>query len=68
MATRDHPTRPSAPGSSRNSRACWSVTLQHAFAYHQNDLMAMSTAVQGFTPIPEQRYYEKVWLNELATP
>ncbi|MCA9878809.1 MAG: hypothetical protein KC442_13545, partial [Thermomicrobiales bacterium] len=34
-----------------------------AFAYHQNDLMAMSTAVQGFTPIPEQRYYEKVWLS-----
>jgi peptide/nickel transport system substrate-binding protein len=34
-----------------------------AFAYHQNDIMAMSTAVQGFTPIPEQRYYEKVWLS-----
>ena len=34
-----------------------------AFAYHQNDLMAMSAAVQGFTPIPEQRYYEKVWLS-----
>jgi peptide/nickel transport system substrate-binding protein len=34
-----------------------------AFAYHQNDLMAMSAEVQGFTPIPEQRYYEKVWLS-----
>jgi hypothetical protein len=34
-----------------------------AFAYHQNDLMAMTTDVQGFTPIPEQRYYEKVWLK-----
>lgn len=35
-----------------------------AFAYHQNDLMAMNASVQGFVPIPEQRYYERVWLND----
>ena len=34
-----------------------------AFAYHQNDLAAFSQDVQGFVPVPEQRYYERVWLD-----
>lgn len=34
-----------------------------AFAYHAKDLVAFSQDVVGFVPIPEQRYYEKVWLD-----
>ncbi len=34
-----------------------------AFAYHQNDLAAFVSDVQGFVPVPEQRYYERVWLD-----
>ena len=34
-----------------------------AFAYHAKDLIAFQRDVQGFVPIPEQRYYEKVWLD-----
>lgn len=35
-----------------------------AFAYHPNDLVAYSQDVSGFLPIPEQRYYEQVWLAQ----
>lgn len=35
-----------------------------AFAYHQFDLIAMNGSVQGLSPIPEQRYYETVWLAD----
>ena len=34
-----------------------------AFAYHPNDLVAFHQDVAGFVPIPEQRYYEVVWLD-----
>jgi ABC-type transport system substrate-binding protein len=34
-----------------------------AFAYHAKDLVAYSEDVMDFVPIPEQRYYERVWLN-----
>ena len=35
-----------------------------AFAFHINDLAAWRNEVQGYVPIPEQRYYEKVWLEQ----
>jgi peptide/nickel transport system substrate-binding protein len=35
-----------------------------AFVYHQYDLIAMNGSVQGLLPIPEQRYYESVWLAD----
>jgi peptide/nickel transport system substrate-binding protein len=35
-----------------------------AFAYHAKDLVAYSQSVSGFVPIPEQRYYEQVWLAQ----
>jgi peptide/nickel transport system substrate-binding protein len=35
-----------------------------AFAYHANDLAAWANYVQGYIPIPEQRYYEKIWLDQ----
>ena len=35
-----------------------------AFAYHPNDLVAFTQDVAGFAPIPEQRYYELVWLEQ----
>ena len=35
-----------------------------AFAYHPLDLVAMSAAVSGLPTIPEQRYYEKVSLED----
>ncbi len=35
-----------------------------AFAYHAKDLVAFNQNVAGFVPIPEQRYYEKVWLDQ----
>ena len=34
-----------------------------AFAYHAKDLVAYSEDVMDFVPIPEQRYYERVWLD-----
>jgi peptide/nickel transport system substrate-binding protein len=34
-----------------------------AFVYHVNDLIALHKDIQGWVPIPEQRYYEKVWLD-----
>lgn len=34
-----------------------------AFAYHAKDLIAFSQDVAGFPTIPEQRYYERVWLD-----
>jgi hypothetical protein len=34
-----------------------------AFAYHPNDLVAYNEDVMDFVPIPEQRYYERVWLD-----
>ena len=34
-----------------------------AFVYHAADLLTHHQEVQGFVPIPEQRYYEKVWLD-----
>jgi peptide/nickel transport system substrate-binding protein len=34
-----------------------------AFAYHVKDLVAFHQDVAGFVPIPEQRYYEQVWLD-----
>lgn len=33
------------------------------FCYHVNDLIALHKDIQGWVPIPEQRYYEKVWLD-----
>ncbi|MDF3017621.1 MAG: hypothetical protein K0R44_2846, partial [Thermomicrobiales bacterium] len=33
------------------------------FAYHAKDLVAYNEDVVGFVPIPEQRYYERVWLD-----
>lgn len=35
-----------------------------AFAYHPNDLVAMNAAVTDLPAIPEQRYYEKVYIAE----
>jgi peptide/nickel transport system substrate-binding protein len=35
-----------------------------AFAYHAKDLVAFTDDVAGFVPIPEQRYYEQVWLDQ----
>lgn len=35
-----------------------------AFAYHVKDLVAYTDEVVGFVPIPEQRYYERVWLDQ----
>ncbi len=35
-----------------------------AFGYHANDLAAYANYVQGYIPIPEQRYYEKIWLDQ----
>jgi len=35
-----------------------------AFAYHANDLAAWQNDVHGYIPIPEQRYYEKIWLDQ----
>ena len=35
-----------------------------AFLYHVPDYVAFHDYVQGYVPIPEQRYYEKVWLDE----
>ena len=35
-----------------------------AFAYHPKDLVAFTQDVAGFAPIPEQRYYEVVWLEQ----
>ena len=34
-----------------------------AFAYHPKDLDAYSEDVVDFPTIPEQRYYERVWLD-----
>jgi peptide/nickel transport system substrate-binding protein len=34
-----------------------------AFVYHAKDLIALHVDVQGFIPIPEQRYYETVSLD-----
>jgi peptide/nickel transport system substrate-binding protein len=34
-----------------------------AFAYHVDDLIALHKDIQGWVSIPEQRYYEKVWLD-----
>jgi ABC-type transport system substrate-binding protein len=34
-----------------------------AFAYHPKDLVAYSEDVVDFPTIPEQRYYERVWLD-----
>lgn len=43
------------------------TTLQNemamAFCYHPHDLIALHKDIQGWVPIPEQRYYEKVWLD-----
>lgn len=41
-----------------------SDTMVMAFVYHVFDLVAFSNAVQGLVPIPEQRYYEQVWLDQ----
>ena len=35
-----------------------------AFLYHVPDYVAFYDYVQGYVPIPEQRYYEKVWLDQ----
>jgi peptide/nickel transport system substrate-binding protein len=35
-----------------------------AFAYHLPDYVAFRSGVQGYVPIPEQRYYEMVWLED----
>jgi ABC-type transport system substrate-binding protein len=34
-----------------------------AFCYHPHDLIALHKDIQGWVAIPEQRYYEKVWLD-----
>ncbi len=34
-----------------------------AFAYHAKDLVAFHQDVQGYVSVPEQRYYETVWLD-----
>jgi peptide/nickel transport system substrate-binding protein len=34
-----------------------------AFLYHEPDRTAFHTDVQGYVPIPEQRYLETVWLD-----
>jgi peptide/nickel transport system substrate-binding protein len=34
-----------------------------AFVYHAKDLVAYNEDVMDFIPIPEQRYYERVWLD-----
>jgi hypothetical protein len=34
-----------------------------AFAYHQYDLVALHKDIQGYVPVPEQRYWETVWLD-----
>ncbi len=37
--------------------------VAYAFLFHEPDRAAFSTDVQGFLPIPEQRYLEKIWLD-----
>jgi len=34
-----------------------------AFAYHVYDLLALHKDIQGYVPVPEQRYWETVWLD-----
>jgi peptide/nickel transport system substrate-binding protein len=36
----------------------------YAFLYHLPDLTAFYSHVQGYVPIPEQRYLEHLWLDE----
>jgi peptide/nickel transport system substrate-binding protein len=36
----------------------------YAFLYHYPDVTGFYTYVQGYTPIPEQRYLETVWLDQ----
>jgi ABC-type transport system substrate-binding protein len=36
----------------------------YAFTYHLPDVTAFYNKVQGYVPIPEQRYLEKLWLDE----
>jgi peptide/nickel transport system substrate-binding protein len=36
----------------------------YAFMYHYPDLTAFYNKVQGYVPIPEQRYLEHLWLDE----
>jgi ABC-type transport system substrate-binding protein len=35
-----------------------------AFLYHEPDRTAFTASVQGYTPIPEQRYLETIWLEQ----
>lgn len=35
-----------------------------AFLYHVPDYVAFYNYVQGYVPVPEQRYYEKAWLDQ----
>jgi peptide/nickel transport system substrate-binding protein len=36
----------------------------YAFLYHEPDRTAFYDYVQGYVPIPEQRYLETVWLDQ----
>jgi peptide/nickel transport system substrate-binding protein len=36
----------------------------YAFLYHNPDVTGFYTYVQGYVPIPEQRYLETIWLDQ----
>jgi len=38
--------------------------VSFAFLYHAPDYLAYRNNVKGYVPIPEQRYFEHVWLEE----
>jgi peptide/nickel transport system substrate-binding protein len=38
--------------------------VSFAFLYHAPDYLAFSNNVKGYIAIPEQRYFEHVWLEE----
>ena len=38
--------------------------VAYAFLYHYSDFVAFYSYVKGYTPIPEMRYMEKVWLDK----
>jgi peptide/nickel transport system substrate-binding protein len=47
----------------RELQAHLQADVAMAFAYHQYDLVALHKDIQGYVPVPEQRYWETVWLD-----
>ena len=38
--------------------------VAYVFLYHEPDRTVFANSVKGYLPIPEQRYLEKVWLDQ----